>query len=149
MRPGNYEQALLEVERSELPVLDLLPNVAEIINLDLNELQEAWAQCDCKAVVPKPVIEFFRKTRIAQEPETTFMPKEEWALRWLLKRLPGPSKEEEQETGELLGSVHPLPPLPLFDSLTSTQHIGRCKSVYYIALSCPNTTRQIRESYHQ
>ena len=106
MRSGNYEQALLEVERSELPVLDLLPNVAEIINLDLNELKEAWAQCDFKAVVPGLVIEFFQRTRIAQKSETTFMPKEEWALRWLLKRLPGPPKEEEQEAGEVLESVH-------------------------------------------
>ena len=99
MKPGNYEQALLEVERSELPVFDLLPKVTEIIGIDLIELREAWDQRDFKAVVPEPVIEFFRLT---QKPETTFMPKEEWALRWLLKRLPGPSKDEEPEEGELI-----------------------------------------------
>ena len=78
MKDFSAQQALLGLERSTLPVEEQLDNSIEILGLSTGGLDES----EVSEYVVKEV------------PSNTFAPKEEWILRWLLKRIRSTSKTE-------------------------------------------------------
>ena len=72
MNLKSSEQALLEVEKSGLPTQDLLKQVTQILRVDLQNYYDEF----CKG-----------RSDLTGRKNKSFAPKEEWALRWLLKRL--------------------------------------------------------------
>lgn len=78
MKTSSAQQALLGLERSTLPVEDQIDNAFEILGLSTEELDESEDSED----VDKEVHGI------------TFAPKEEWILRWLLKRIRSTIKTE-------------------------------------------------------
>ena len=66
------QQALLDLERSKVPAVELLDEVAQILGVKYSTLESSYLQ----------------PTKGAKEsiPSSGYVPKEEWVLRWLLKR---------------------------------------------------------------
>jgi hypothetical protein len=67
------QQALLDLERSKVLPVELLDAVAQILGVNYNHIQSTIFD-------PELGKEMLR-------PAASCMPKEEWVLRWLLKRL--------------------------------------------------------------
>lgn len=78
MKDSSAQQALLGLERSTLPVEDQINNAFETLGLIIEELNESE---DSEGVVE-------------EVQGNTFAPKEEWILRWLLKRIRSTFKTE-------------------------------------------------------
>lgn len=66
------QQALLDLERSKTPPVELLEEAAQIVGVDYTHLQSAFIAPD---QAPKTAVHTGHT-----------VPKEEWVLRWLLKR---------------------------------------------------------------
>ena len=66
------QQALLDLERSKIPPVELLDAAVQILGLKYSTLESTYSQ---------------QKTDARATPRLTgSSPKEEWVLRWLLKR---------------------------------------------------------------
>src|SRR3984885_6714440 len=67
------QQALLDLERSKVPPVELLDAVAQILRINYSHIQSTIFDPNLSKKVPHPA--------------ASCMPKEEWVLRWLLKRV--------------------------------------------------------------
>ena len=67
------QQALLDLERSKVPPVDLLDAVAQILRINYSHIRSTIFDPELSKGIPYPA--------------TSCMPKEEWVLRWLLKRV--------------------------------------------------------------
>ena len=70
---SHAQQALLNLERSQVPPVELLDEAARIIGVSVGEIQRS--------------ISDHEGTLSAQSHASQFAPKEEWVLRWLLKKI--------------------------------------------------------------
>ena len=66
------QQALLDLERSKVPPVELLDQVAQILGVNYRHVQSTLTSPD--------------RDNKAAFPTASCSPKEEWVLRWLLKR---------------------------------------------------------------
>lgn len=80
MNSNTSEQTLLDVEHSAQPAPQLLENVANVLRIDLSTC--------CQAFFEKP-----EEHPVALKSA----PREEWALRWLLKKTPQPLEQSGTE----------------------------------------------------
>jgi hypothetical protein len=67
------QQALLDLERSKVPSVELLDGVAQILRVNYSHIWSTIFDPELSKEIPRPA--------------TSCMPKEEWVLRWLLKRV--------------------------------------------------------------
>lgn len=70
---GSSQKALLDLERSKVPPVELLDEVGQILGVKYSHIQSMFFG-------PELGNEIFRHA-------ATCAPKEEWVLRWLLKRI--------------------------------------------------------------
>jgi len=70
MAPRSSEKALRDLEHSKLSPLELLDQVADILGVNLDDLSRQYLTNSDNA-----------------SPSLPFAPREEWVLRWLLKKL--------------------------------------------------------------
>jgi hypothetical protein len=69
MAPKSSEKALRNLEYSKLPPLELLDQVADILGVNLDDLGRQYLTNSDNT-----------------SPPLSFAPREEWVLRWLLKK---------------------------------------------------------------
>jgi hypothetical protein len=67
------QQALLDLERSKVPPVELLDAVAQILGINYSHIRSTIFDPELSKKIPHPA--------------ASCMPKEEWVLRWLLKRV--------------------------------------------------------------
>jgi hypothetical protein len=67
------QQALLDLERSKVPPVELLDAVAQILRVNYSHIRSTIFDPELSKEIPRPA--------------ASCMPKEEWVLRWLLKRV--------------------------------------------------------------
>lgn len=67
------QQALLDLERSKVPPVELLDAVAQILRINYSHIRSTIFDPELSKEIPYPA--------------ASCMPKEEWILRWLLKRV--------------------------------------------------------------
>ena len=67
------QQALLDLERSKVPPVELLDAVAQILSINYSHIWSTIFDPELSKEIPRPA--------------ASCMPKEEWVLRWLLKRV--------------------------------------------------------------
>ena len=67
------QQALLDLERSKVPPVELLDAVAQILSVNYSHIWSTIFDPELSKEIPRPA--------------ASCMPKEEWVLRWLLKRV--------------------------------------------------------------